>query len=378
MRSRYFIILIASELIFSNVAAKAPSDVHDGWSLVASMELEAIGRGLPVLALGNPNWPQHLSERIANPRAFIGGKAELGATNANGWRFATLARAESWLKANADAVELAALDTTRSDPVKARQYNFFAQTQSWQGEGIKIGTPWMNLNSSGLWQWQTDVQLLRLKKLQLNEIFGNVTYQGSGNYNFDALSQRSNSRITDQFLGSSDTTGMGASLSFAVKGQISSAWKIELSADDLLSKLQWANLATDKSTLNSQVTSRVADGSLDYGPLIKGQKSVLPITAQIGTTWQTKVAWSMSESFGQAGSLTFRSLRKSEINQTWLGWDGELLSTSNSRWRIEIEPTINAAMLDMILGAFKISLATDFKGGDSQYSRVQFGWQSKF
>jgi hypothetical protein len=171
---------------------------------------------------------------------------------------------------------------------------------------------------------------------------------------------------------------MGASLSFAVKGQISSAWKIELSADDLLSKLQWANLATDKSTLNSQVTSRVADGSLDYGPLIKGQKSVLPITAQIGTTWQTKVAWSMSESFGQAGSLTFRSLRKSEINQTWLGWDGELLSTSNSRWRIEIEPTINAAMLDMILGAFKISLATDFKGGDSQYSRVQFGWQSKF
>lgn len=164
----------------------------------------------------------------------------------------------------------------KADPEIARNYKLTASSQTWQGQGIRMGTPWLKLDEAKRWHWQADAQLLRLQRFRLIDLSGNVTYQGGNVYDFNLQSQRSNPGITGPFLPPSGSSGLGSSLSVALQGEPATGWRIQLRADDLLSRLQWSELATDTAVLNSQVTSRAPDGSLDYAPLVKGKKGASP------------------------------------------------------------------------------------------------------
>jgi hypothetical protein len=351
---------------------------QQGWIVGANVLEESVGQGLPVLALDRPDWPKNRTDQPPFTRAWRSVSAELMATHATGWRIAALARAEAWLHANADAVDLAALNASGSDPAVARNYNLYAQMQSWQGDGVKVGTPWWPLDAEGRWQWQADAQLMQLRQLREAELAGNLRYLGAGVYDFDARSQRSNTGITSPFLPSSGTSGLGSSLSVALTGQPVPGWRVELRADDLFSRLQWSNLATDANTLNSQVTSRAPDGSLDYGPLLKGQKSLMEVTDKMSVNWHARLAWSAFESSESSDALTIRTSRKAALNQTWLGWDSGPAPFEKVHWRLEVEPVFHAVQLGLDWRGWQVLLASDGQGMNSQYRRVQAGWQANF
>jgi hypothetical protein len=357
-----------------DIAQSAPT----GWLMNVHFSEESVGQGLPVLALDRPDWADHVSGQPTQARAFRSLKAELGATHPTGWRIAAQARAEAWLQASPDAVTLAALDAKGADPTVVRRYSLNAQSQSWQGEGLMVGTPWWKLDTAGLWQWQADASLLQLRQFRSAELAGDLQYQGGGIYDFNLRSQRANTGITDAFLPASGTSGLGASLSLALEGRPAPGWHLQLRADDLASMLQWANLATDTNALNSQVTSRAADGSLEYAPLLKGQKALRPATGQIGAYWQARVAWSVFESSGQPGALTLRATRKAGMNQSWLGWDSGETGRIRPCWSLELEPSWQAAKLALAWGGWQISAASDGKGLASKYRRLSIGWTNAF
>ena len=228
----------------------------------------------------------------------------MSATHPGGWRFGALARAEAWLQASPDAVTVAALDAINSRPETARSYDLNASSQSWQGQGLRVGTPWLKLDAADRWRWQADAQLLRLQKFRTVDLSGKLSYQSSDVYDFNVHSQRSNPNITGPYLSASGRSGLGSSLSVAVQGEPAAGWQVQLRADDLLSRLDWPELATDNAVLNSQVTSRAPDGSLDYAPLIKGQKTLRHITRRIGVHWQAKVSWSAFGPQSQPGAIS--------------------------------------------------------------------------
>ncbi len=350
------------------------------WTISATAQEEAIGHGLPMLALDRPDWPSYRSDPVAMARTVRSVRAELGATHPSGWRLATLARAEAWLQASADTVTIAALDATKSNPAAAGSFSLNARGQSWQGQGIKVGTPWWTIDTTERWHWQADVQLLRLQQLLVGALSGNLRYSGAGVYDFNLQSQRSNINITDPYLPPSASSGMGTSLSLALKGTPAPGWQLELRADDIFSRLAWSKLATETAVLNSQVTSRASDGSLNYAAVINGRNALLQVTKPIGVHWQARFAWSAFQSSGQTGALTLHVSSKAGINQYWLGWNSASnpAARTSLHWSVEFEPTWQATRLAMAWGGAQISVATDGRGLATQYRQLKVTWKSLF
>ncbi|WP_041376422.1 hypothetical protein [Polaromonas naphthalenivorans] len=361
-------------------------DLHSGtpeiprtsWMLSATASEESIGQGLPVLALDRDDWPRYRSGQSSQPRAWRSLQAELSATHPGGWRFGALARAEAWLQASPDAVTVAALDAINSRPETARSYDLNASSQSWQGQGLRVGTPWLKLDAADRWRWQADAQLLRLQKFRTVDLSGKLSYQSSDVYDFNVHSQRSNPNITGPYLSASGRSGLGSSLSVAVQGEPAAGWQVQLRADDLLSRLDWPELATDNAVLNSQVTSRAPDGSLDYAPLIKGQKTLRHITRRIGVHWQAKVSWSAFGPQSQPGAISLQLDRRAGLNQAWLGWDSGDAGRSRPRWSLAIEPVRRVASLGLGWHGWQALLATDGKGTNSEFRYLRLGWQGEF
>jgi hypothetical protein len=259
-----------------------------------------------------------------------------------------------------------------------RQYQLNASSQSWSGDGIFLGTPWWPVTAAGLWQWQADLTLLNLTQLRLADASGTVNYRGSGAYHFDLWSQRSNTDITGRFLPVSGSAGSGASVSLALKGQPLPGWQIDVRADDLASTLQWASLATDANTLNSTVTTRRPDGYLDYGPLLKGQKALMPITSQIAPHWQLTVAHSLMNTTTPDAEITWQMSRQAGISQTWIGWRSSQTTSRQPHWSLALEPHWPALKLEVGWRGWQLVFATDGKGSNTQYRRFELRWQTRF
>jgi hypothetical protein len=350
----------------------------DAWAFNATLAEESIGHGLPVLALDRPDWPNYRTRSVNYPRAMRSLAAEAGAISPGGWRFSTLVRAEARIEASPDAVTVAALDALNGDPEVGRTYAIHASSQSWVGRGVRLGTPWLNLTESGQWQAQADVQVMKLQRLRVDHVAGDVASLGGNAYEFDVQSQRSNVKITGPFLPASGTSGTGSSLSVAVHGDVAQDWHLTLRADDLFSRLQWPDLATDTATLNSRVTSRNADGSIDYAPLVRGQMSLQDVSRPIGVHWQAKARWTAFKPSGQPGALTLRASRKAGLNQIWLGWDNDTAAAQALQWRLEVEPARQAARLGLAWRGLYAVLASDGKGKGSELRIWNVGWQVHF
>lgn len=356
------------------MAVSALDRAKSNWTIGGVFEDELVGQGVPVLAIDRPDWPNYLSKQPGTAKAWRTLKAELTATNPAGWRVAALARSEAWLRASPDAVTIAVLDETNSDPAFAGNFKILASSQNWQGEGVKLGTPWSELDKFKQWQWQIDAQFMRLRQLRTNALSGELQYQGAGVYDFDLNSQRSSKSITSPFLAASGSSGLGVAMSVAVQGRPAPGWHVRLRADDLMSRLQWSNLATETSTLNSQVTSRAPDGSLDYAPLRQGQNALTDLNRRIGAHWQAHIAWAPFESTGRPGSATYRVSRKAGINQNWVGWDSGVDIPTALRWKFEVEPIRSAVQIGITWGEWQAVAATDGKGRATEYRRFLIGW----
>ena len=246
----------------SSLANTLAIEKTPGWQISASFSEESVGQGLPVLALEQDDWPNYLPNPVRDGRASRRLKAQLLATHPSGWRLAAITRAQAWMEASADAIAIVALQKQGRAPSEPRQFQLFASSQSWSGEGLLLGTPWWTIGAAGLWQWQADITLLNLTQLRLADASGTVHYRGSGTYDFELRSQRSNTDITGRFLPASGNVGTGASFSLALQGEPFPSWYISMRVDDLSSVLQWGDLPTDSNTLNSAVTTRTQDAYL--------------------------------------------------------------------------------------------------------------------
>lgn len=348
------------------------------WVLSASAEQTSVGRNLPVLALQQPDWPNYLTERDKPGRAFQTLKAELSARHTSGWRVATFARGQAWLNASADAVTLAAAQAQNANPDQQRAYAPTAQSQSWAGYGLTLGTPWWPVVGAEHWQWQADVSLLQLNHLRLAELGGSLTYKGNKAYDFDLWSQRSNPDITGRFLPASGTSGNGATLSIAIRAQPWPGWVLTLRGDDLVSTLRWQALATDANTLRSANTVRRADGYLDYTAYLQGKKSLLPVTSQIEPHWQLNAQRLLALDDAASAAFTWQISRQAGINQNWFGLRSGALPGTPMHWRVALEPSWPALQFEANWRGWQLTLATDGKGADTQYRQLKLGWSVRY
>lgn len=372
--------VLACGLALAGAATAQPKelDASHTWKVDASFSQDAVGQGLPVLLLGGDSWPQYRIGRPSTARAALWARAELVATHSSGWRFGTIARQEAALSASADTVDLAVAYVTASNPGVTRSFQLATQARQWRASGLKLGTPWLALNSTESLKWQADIQYLQLRNLETTSAAGVVKYQGNGVYDLDLHAEQANQGVTGPFLAASNTSGWGASLSGQLAAELAPQLWFTLAVDDLLSTLQWSGLATDTSVIQSATVTRAADGSLDYGPLRKGRQYLSDIRTEIGAGVTAKLSWRPSPSGTQTGAATMRYARKYDLEQLWLGWDAERPEVLGLAWSAELEPQLGALALRLRGTHWSLAWAGDGRGAASQYTRTMVAWTGSF
>jgi hypothetical protein len=345
------------------------------WRFGVQLEQTAIGQNLPVMGLDRSDWPKYLTEHESVARAFSDIKVEIIATNPNGWTVGVVKRSQSQLFTNADAKNLATVLTLNMDPGNNKTYIVSAHSQSWQGDGISFATPWLSLDDHGVWYLQGNLTLLQLSSLDAKNITGAVKYRGNRTYSIDLHSQHSSKEITGFFLPATGQYGTAESISFAVKGCPSSILCMLIQANDIDSALHWSNMATDNKFGNSNIITRASNGTLDYGPIVRGRKSLANFESTIGTFWKTNFSVRPVDHLSLPVELNLKALEVADIQQTWLGATLFGNDDSNFRsWSFSYEPVWKAFALSVTKGNLNLLFSSDAKGIGSQYQSLQLGW----
>ena len=133
--------------------------------------------------------------------------------------------------------------------------------------------------------------LLSVRRVQLAEVQGAVTYSHAAGYGFDAHTQRSDSFKQFGGYGEARSTGRGFTTDFGLLWQPSAALFVNLSAVDVVSRLRVQNLSTETTSLSSATRSTDARGYLNYKPLATGRYSAGDLRLQLARKWSATAGW---------------------------------------------------------------------------------------
>lgn len=366
--------------LFVGLCLTGAAAAQDGrWQLHTALSDAFASNGIPVAAIEQPGWADHRAPASGNNHAWRAIRAEAGATHPSGWSFGALARSEAFLSVSGDAARLYAIDQAGESPAAGQTYAVRAELQGWRGRGVTVGTPWWPV--AGNWRWSAQADALRLDRLRTGGLDGSIGYTASGAYDIAAEGHRSDARITGAFLGPSDPTGWGGTVSLAFEGKPTDDLHVRLEARDLFSRLHWGALATESAVADTRVTSRNPDGSLDYGPAISGRQRLETMDARIGTQWIARLAWQKPLLPGiDEGAWTIEASRKAGLNLVWLGWQSQLDFGDSApadrrfRWRLVVEPHLGALGGEVRYAGWFVRLVSDSTNHYARLRQWQVGW----
>lgn len=352
------------------------ADLKLSWSVGAWAESSALADGLPVQALDKSNWFQGLRGIEHPSRAAQRVEGGVRATHPSGWQFGWVGRSQVTLLASGDAVELAALNASGQDPANGRVLSIQAQTLGWTGQGLSVATPWWPVASKWGVKARVQGQWMQLSKLRHNSLAGQVAYQGGGAYDARLQTDRVGAQMTGPFLAASDAHGWGAGLSLGLSAEPAEGWKVALRADDLWSRLAWGRLARETSVLNTQVTTRAADGTLDFAPLVKGQHIQSTVSAAMGARWSLSAARAVNADAPQWGRWSARWTRWAGMDERWLTWFSRA-TPQGVQWQLAAEPWRRAWSGGAQWRGLVLSVASDGSpGASTAYRAWSLSWNT--
>jgi hypothetical protein len=219
-----------------------------------------------------------------------------------------------------------------------------------------------------------DVQWLQLSKLRRDALSGAVSYSGAGAYDALLNADRVGAQITGPFLPSSDAHGWGSSVSLALEAEPVPEWHMGLRADDLWSRLNWGRLARETSVLNTQVTTRAPDGTLDFAPLVSGQQQLSQVKATMGTRWTATVRRALRDDDTSWGQWNAKWTHWAGMDETWLGWQSRAAPVG-WQWHWALEPRRGVVAVGAQWRGLQVGLATDGRStSTTQYRQWFLSW----
>lgn len=366
--------VVSAQVVISQVKeAVSPSS---DWLVQMQAEKLSVADGLPVLSLDQVDWYRGLSGIRQPSRAAQRSQVGLDAMHHSGWHMGLVGRSQVTLGASADTVELARLNATGQDPASGTSLAVQAQALGWTGKGVTVGTPWLSLVPAWGLRSRLDAQWLQLSKLRQGALSGQVAYARAGIYDAGLSSDRRDIGITGPFLGASDARGWGSSLSLAVEAEPVPGWQIELQADDLWSRLVWGRMARETAVLNTQVTTRAPDGTLDFAPLISGQQVLSRVNEVMGTRWTATLSHMVRHDKPDWGQWNVKWTRWAGMDETWVGWRS-LAAPREWQWQLALEPQRHAVAVGGQWRGLRVGLTTDGESATrTRYRQWSVGWSS--
>ena len=339
------------------VPAAEQADVHESWfaGVYGQARAEALSNGLPVMDIDG-DWQRGYKRRGngSTQRAYQAVAAEAGVLINVPWRLARGpwalgwgARAEAFVRASGDAAEVVQFYQARRDPPGAVAFEPHADVMLWRGQGPTLQTPWL---PAGIGEWQAGMQWLTLQRLRRVGADGELIYDGAGEYEHQLSLSDDDNRTDAPFTASPASRGGGYSLSVAWRWQPAPDWSLRVDARDVASQLWWKGVNTSRATLTSRVSSRNADGYLDYQPALQGAYTRRTLRMRIPGSVQADLAWR-----SEMGAWRLNLNRRWGLQQTWLGWE----SAGPLRLGALVEPRLKALRLQVEHGGFTAGIQAD-------------------
>ena len=264
-----------------------PTDPADAsaWRLRAEAADFSAADAVPVRDFSG-DWADY-QPRSGRNAALQSSRAELVATR-QGWELAATARSDILIQGSRGAFDLVHAYKQRATPADGSSYAADAQEQ---------GVVWAGLRGARTWAFAAPLQLtaavtlLSVRRVQLADVQGAVTYGNAVGYGFDAHTQRSDTFKQFGGYGEARSTGRGFTTDVGLLWQPSVALFVNLSAVDVASRLRLQNLSTEAATLSSATRGTDAQGYLNYKPLATGRYSAGDGRLQLARKWSASAGW---------------------------------------------------------------------------------------
>ena len=240
--------------------------------------------------------------------ALQSSRAELVASR-QGWELAATARSDIVVQGSRGAFDLVHAYKQRATPADGSRYAADAQEQGVVWAGLRGARSWAVGPAPGpgatpALQLTAAVTLLSVRRVQLADVQGAVTYSNGAGYGFDAHTQRSDSFKQFGGYGEARSTGRGFTTDVGLLWQPSAALFVNLSAVDVASRLRLQNLSTEAATLSSATRGTDAQGYLNYKPLATGRYSAGDGRLQLARKWSASAGWRLDGLNGGASEGT--------------------------------------------------------------------------
>lgn len=271
---------------------RAPADAN-GWRLRAEAADFTAADAVPARDFSG-DWADY-HPRDGRNSALQSSRAELVASR-QGWELAATARSDIVIQGSRGAFDVVHAYKQRATPADGSSYAADAQEQGVVWAGLRGARSWAVGPAPGpgatpALQLTAAVTLLSVRRVQLADVQGAVTYSDAAGYGFDARTQRSDSFKQFGGYGEVHSTGRGFTTDVGLLWQPSAALFVNLSAADVASRLRVQNLTTEATTLSSATRSTDAQGYLNYKPLATGRYSAGDGRLQLARKWSASAGW---------------------------------------------------------------------------------------
>lgn len=338
----------------------------------AQADFRAWSNGVPVLDIDGP-WAQGYDPRSGPQRAYQAMQVEAGAAiqwpwwpDAGTWRLGVLARSEAYVALSGPGAQVAYHYQSRQDPATPQAFDAHADVLSWRGRGVALHGPQWPLGPWASLTWSASVQWLALQRLRHTLVDGQVRYLGAGGYDHQLQIQDDSATARPPFLPAPASQGAGQTLSLSLRWQASPDIVWSAQAQDLWSRLHWADLNALQARLDTQVSSKTVDGYIDYQPELTGQYTPHRVATRIPRALAVQGQWQRPE-----GLWSLRLHHQWGLQQTWLGWQ----SPGADGWSLAVEPRFGAWQVGTQWRGWSARLMADRLDAGAHVRQVSLAYQ---
>lgn len=242
---------------------------------------------LPLRYFGQSDWVKHLQPRAGLNLVRLDQSIEIGLLSEESYGLAIIARNKGRLIATEETLNRAGELARDQSGVQDWRLTPKLSLTGFSG----LGLAWQKSHAlAEHLRLRWGAQGLLLKQLYSRDLAGLLDYQSSSqSYIFDITSFEKNSRLKTPFQSPFDSSGQGLLFQADLQWTFDTV-RLEMGVSDV-GWLRWQLLPEQLLNLNSNTSSRDANGYLLYKPLVQGQnyqRTVLwtaPWTGKIQASW---------------------------------------------------------------------------------------------
>jgi hypothetical protein len=258
---------------------RLPVEANSAWTVKAEATQFEAADATAVRALSG-DWSNYRPRGGRNV-ALQSARLELSASKAQ-WEVGAALRSDIVIDGSRGAFDIVHAYKQKREPASGSEFNLDATEQGVIWAGLRGARTWVLRPGTehGL-QLTTALTLLSVRRIQLTDVSGSVSFNNAAGFDFKAQTTQRDSHVQFGGYGKEGAVGGGYTTDIGLLWQPTARSFVNLSISDTASRLRVKQVATEQMSASSTTRLFDSNGYLDYHPLLNGRDSAQDVSLRL-------------------------------------------------------------------------------------------------